>query len=310
MNELYKKHRPKRFRQMVGNENTIRSLQSMLSSGTLPHTLLFYGPSGCGKTTLARILKRELGCKDIDFVELNSASFRGVDTIREVASGIHFPPTASPCRIWLLDEVHKLTNDAQNAALKMLEDTPGHVYFFLCTTMPEKLIKPIRTRCCAMPVRLLTYEELECLLHRILRRESILLSEEVQDELIASAQGCARTLLVLLDKVTNLPEDKQKQAIAERLEEENEAIELCRALIKGESWKKVAGILKNLKSDPEATRWAVLGYARSVLLNSRGVKDPSAAQAFLVIDCFGKPFYDSKEAGLVAACYDVLYGSN
>jgi DNA polymerase III subunit gamma/tau len=294
--EIYKRFRPKSLKTVVGNEQTKMALASMLRKGTLPHTILFHGPSGCGKTTLARILVSELGCHPMDFKEVNSASFRGIDTIRDVSQSMNVAPVGK-CRIWLVDECHKWTNDAQNAALKMLEDTPPHVYFFLCTTDPDKLIKPIITRCCDMAVRLLTYKELELLAGKVARRAGIELSSDVMDELVGTAQGSPRTLLVLLDKIANLAPEERVAAIASKMEEENEAIELCRALLKRSKWSQVSAILRNLKGEPESVRYAVLGYARAVLLKKQD------AQAALVIDCFRDNFYDSKDAGLAYACY-------
>lgn len=299
--EWYKKHRPKTLDKVVGNTDTVLALKNMLAKKTVPHTILLHGPSGCGKTTLARILASELKCHPMDFQEVNSASFRGIDSVRDIARIMSLAPIG-PCRVWLIDEVHKWTNDAQNAALKMLEDTPAHVYFLLCTTDPQKLIKAIQTRCCEMPVRLLSYDELELLARRVAKRENVELSKPTLDDLVASSQGSARTLLVLLDKVANLPEDQRQAAIANKLAEDNEAIELCRALLKREPWKKVAGILKNLKGEPESVRYAVLGYARSVLLSGK-----TDHQAYLILDVFGSNFYDSKEAGLAKACFEAIH---
>lgn len=299
MMELYKKYRPRTFDKVVGNEGTVASLKNMLARKTLPRSILFHGPSGCGKTTLARILVRELGCESLDVVEMNSSSFRGIDTVRDICRNMNLAPTG-PCRVWLIDECHKWTNDAQNAALKMLEDTPSHVYFFLCTTNPEKLIKAIRTRCCEMPVRLLSYQELESLAGHVAKKEGIDLSKDTLDSIVASAQGSARMLLVLLDKIANLDEAQRAEAIAQQLEEENEAIDLCRALIKRAPWKTVADILKNIKAEPESTRRAVLGYARSVLLSK------AETQAYMVLQAFEGHFYDSGDAGLARACYESI----
>lgn len=299
--ELFKKHRPKRLNAVIGNEETVASLRNMLERKTLPHTLLFHGPSGCGKTTLARILKTELNCHDMDFKEMNCSDFRGIDTVRDIIRTMNLAPVGGDCRIWLLDEVHKMTSDGQNAALKMLEDTPDHIYFFLCTTEPKKILKTIQTRCCEMPVRLLTYDELERLIKKTGKREEIELSKRVIEELIESSQGSARTALVLLDKISNLEESERIKAIEQKLEEENEAIELCRALIKKKPWGTIASILKNLKGEPESIRWAVLGYARAVLLKT---KNP---QAYSIICCFENHFYDSKGAGLIRACYESIF---
>ena len=133
--ELYKKYRPSSLKGIIGNEATVRTLANMLERKTLPHTLLLQGPSGCGKTTLARILQAQLSCSEMDFCR--------AELLRFQRRGHHTGncKTDAPCsdggmaRIWLLDEVHQMTKDAQNAALKILEDTPNHVfYFFLCTT--------------------------------------------------------------------------------------------------------------------------------------------------------------------------------
>lgn len=298
--EFYKKYRPKAFGTVIGNTETVGSLQNMLERKTLPHSILFHGPSGCGKTTLARILKRELKCNSLDFKELNCSDFRGIDTIRDIIRTMSLAPVGGDYRVWLLDEVHQLSKDGQNATLKMLEDTPNHVYFFLCTTDPQKLIKTIRTRCCEMPVRNLAVDELVKLQKRVKKREELDVSEEVLEDIASSSNGSARTALVLLDKISNLPKGQHETAIEAQLEEMNEAIELCRALIKKESWGRITNILKKLKTDPETVRWNVLGYARAVLLKK------NSGQAYIVIDCFKEPFYNSKDAGLIAACYEAI----
>lgn len=299
--ELYKKYRPKTFKTVVGNRETVRSLQNMIEKNALPHTILFHGPSGCGKTTMAKILKRELKCKDIDFQEINSSTFRGIDSMRKIQQTMNLS-SVGPCRVYLMDECHKWTNDAQNAALKMLEDTPSHVYFFLCTTDPQKLIKAVRTRCCEMPVKDLSEDDCLKLLARISKREDLSITDEVKEELTRSCQGSARTLLVMLDKVINLEEEDQLEAIQQVLTEQKEGIDLCRALLKKEKWPKIASILKQLTADPETIRYNVLGYAQAVLLNKGDY------QAYLVLDCFKNNFYDSKKPGLVRACYECIVG--
>lgn len=300
--ELYKRHRPRSLERVIGNEETVQSLQEMVKGKKVPHTILFSGPSGCGKTTLARILRKELGCHDLDFTEMNCAGFRGIDTIRDIMRNMNLAPTGGPCRVWLLDEVHQMTKDAQDSALKMLEDTPDHVYFFLCTTHPQKLIPTIRNRCMDLPVSLLSDGEVRTLLKRVAKKEGLELTDDTLSAITENADGSARLSLVLLDKVRNLPEESREKAIKVLREEQTEAIELCRALIKKEPWAKVGKILKGMKGDPESTRWAVLGYARSVLLNTKN------SQAYLVICAFENPFFDSKEAGLARASYEAIFG--
>lgn len=297
---LHLKYRPKSLDKVVGNETTVAALKAMLSKGTLPHVILFSAPSGCGKTSLARILKDELECSDFDWHEVNSSSDRGIDGMRSIQRDMHLSPVSGPVKIYFMDESHNLTQNAMESALKMWEDTPAHVYFFLATTEPEKLLPTVRTRCCDMPLRPLTFKELERLCDYVCGKEQIELSDKVKDDLVASADGSARMLLVLLDKIRHLDESQQAEAIAQKLAEENEAIDLCRALIDKKTWKDVAKILQNLKGEPEKTRWAVLGYARSVLLRQ------GTYQAYLVIDAFARPFFDSKAAGLAMACFEAI----
>jgi len=271
----------------------------MLDKGTLPHTILFHGPSGCGKTTLSRILMKELNCNQIDFHELNCSDFRGIDTVRDIARKMNMAPTGGDCRIWLLDEVHQMSKDGQNAALKILEDTPSHVYFFLCTTDPQKILKTIRTRCCEMPVEYLSENDLKRLIRMVCKREKIEVASDIVDDIVDAAAGSARTCLVLLDKISNLPED-QREGVITSHQADQECIDLCRALINKDSWSKVSKILKGLTVDPESVRWSVLGYARAVLLSG------SKPQAYHVITCFEDNFYDSKAAGLARACYEAV----
>lgn len=298
--ELYKKYRPTQLKKLVGQKDTVQAIQNMIDNNKVPHTILFTGSSGCGKTTLARIMKTELNCHDHDFKEINCADFRGIDMVRDIRSNMYLAPMGGNCRIWLIDEFHQATNEAQQAMLKILEDTPKHVYFFLATTEPNKLLKTIRTRCTEMPVFDLTDSDIEKLLNRVCKQEEKEIPDDVKNHIVKNAHGSARMALVLLDKVIDLNPDDMIEAIKGEEQQENETIELCRALIAGKDWKDVSKIISGLKDEPEKIRYSVLGYAKAVLLKS------GSSKAYAVIDCFRDNFYDSKMAGVVAACYEVV----
>ena len=194
---------------------------------------------------------------------------------------------------------HKLTGDAQNALLKLLEDTPKHVYFILCTTEPEKLIKTIRTRCTTYQVSPLNSHQMVRLLKRVCKGEGVELGGEVLRKIIKVSEGIPRQALVLLDSVIDIEgEEEQLKAIEDFRVKRTAVVDLCRALLKRERWVQVVEILRGLEDDPENVRYAVLGYMSSVLL--KGKENDRAAE---IMEQFLDSFMYSGRAGLVYACY-------
>ncbi|MFP4025829.1 MAG: ATP-binding protein [Thiohalospira sp.] len=299
---LYLKYRPDTLDSIIGNESVVSSLKGMLKKKeTCPHSFLLTGPTGCGKTTIGRIIAKELDCKGSDFREVDSADFRGIDTIREIRKQSQYKPLESPCKVWLIDECHKMTGDAQNALLKILEDTPKHVYFILCTTDPQKLIATIKGRCSQFQVNLLQNHLMFSLLRSVVKAEKETLPKLVYEQIIQDTFGHPRNALQVLDQVLRAEPERRLEVAKRSAEEQSQSIELCRALISGEGWKKVANILQGLKDqDAEGIRRHVLGYAQTVLLKS----DNSNAAA--IIQEFWEPFYNIGFPGLVFACYSVI----
>lgn len=309
---LYKRYRPKTLKGIVGQDGAVNSLQKMIDKGNIPHAILLTGPSGCGKTTIARILQGILNCGDKDFIEMNCADFKGIEMVRDIRRSANLCPLEGDCRIWLLDEAGKMTGEAQNAFLKLLEDTPKHVYFMLATTDPQKLIKTIHTRCSEIKLVSLSEASLQRVLQRVMEKEQMKISEDVITEIIEACDGSARKALVILEQVGSLDtEEDQIKAVQASTFNKDEAILLARALFnwQGTTWGEVAKILKNLKDqDVEGIRYLILGYARSCMLGKEG-QAPNmklAERAFKVIDIFSENFYDSKHAGLAAACWEVV----
>ena len=300
--ELYKKHRPKKISEVVGQDDAVAVLKDMVRRNAVPHTLLFTGPSGCGKTTLARILKNKLKCADSDFQELNAAKERGIDMVREIEKRCGLAALGGGSRMWLVDESHQLTAAAQDAFLKLLEDTPRHVYFVLCTTDPQKLKKTIRTRCTEIKVKELSDTAAEKLIQTVTAREDVTLESDVIDALVEMGQGSARQLLVLLHSIIGMKDPEDQLAALKNSNFEAQAIELARTLIRANSsFSDAAKILKNLDDDAEQVRWLVLSFCRTVLLSG----GRQSGRAWKIIDIFRQNFYDSKHAGLAAACYEV-----
>jgi len=305
---LYLKYRPTCLEDIVGNCSTVEALKSLsrMPLESLPHSYLFSGPTGCGKTTLARILaKNILQCSDFDFQELDVADFRGIETIRDIRRTMTLKPLKGKTRVWLLDECHKLTNDAQNAMLKALEDTPSHVYFILSTTEPNKLIPTIVNRCLRFQVHKLSRREMIKLLKRIAKLEyNSKIEIHLLSEIASTSEGSARKALTTLEKVMALndPESMLKAIREEQFNENKSVIDLCRALYHPQAnWENVRKVLLDLENeDHEKIRKAVLGYFANVLMSKHDML------AHLIIQLFKEPFYDSGFPGIVSACFEVF----
>lgn len=303
--EYYKRYRPKTLQGVIGQDAAIASLQDRVTKGTLPHTLLLTGGAGVGKTTIARVVKNLLKCGKQDFVEINCADFKGIDMVRDIRRTMGLSPLTGLVRVWLIDECHMLTKDAQNAFLKLLEDTPDHVYFMLATTDPQKLIATIHSRSTEVKLSSLSEAALIKVIRRVTGKEDLKVSDEVVKEIAETADGSARKALVILEQVGSLAGDEaQLAAIQATTFNKDLAIGLARALINPRvRWDEVAKILRDLKDEPEGIRYLILGYARSVMLKG----GPLAGRAFMIIDIFSANFYDSKLAGLAAACWEVVH---
>lgn len=302
---LYHKYRPTTFDEIVGNVEVVTALKADIAKEDHPHAYLLHGPTGCGKTTLGRIIATELGCSEEDFKEIDSADFRGIDTVREIRKQSRYKPLSGNCRVWLLDEVHQFSKDANHALLKALEDTPSHVYYILATTEPQKLLPTVKGRCSQYQVKQLTDSEMMVLLRKVVKAEGQRITKDIYEQIVLDSQGHPRNALQILDQVLGVPAEMQKEVAKRSAELQSDAIELCRVLFQKASWKKVAGILTKIKDqDPESIRRLVLSYCNSILLKGENM------QAGLVMEQFIEPFYNTGFPGLTFACFSVVCGED
>jgi DNA polymerase III gamma/tau subunit len=300
---LYHTYRPISWDQVKGNEDILSSLQTMLGKPNPPHAYLLHGPTGTGKTTIGRIIAKELDCNENDLKEIDSGQFRGIDTVREIRTNSSYLPLEGKNRCWIIDEAQKLTSDAMSALLKILEDTPKHCYFILCTTEPQKILPAIRGRCIELQTKLLDDEQLTSLLRKVVRSEGETLQKEVYEQIVQDSLGHPRNALNILEQVLSSPVENRLNVAHKSAEEQTQSIELCRKLIQGARWKEISFILNGLKNqEPESIRRLVLGYCQSILLKEDNMR------AGLIMEEMYEPFYNTGFPGLVFRCYSIVKG--
>ncbi len=301
--ELYRKYRPKSFKDVLGQDAALKPLIAMGKKGKIPHSILLTGASGVGKTTIARILAKRLKCSSQDLYEINGAQVGGIDAIRDITSKISFAPMGGESRVWILDECAKITSAGSDGLLKVLEEAPKHVYFFLCTTDPEKLKRTIKTRCHLVELKSLSDEDIGRLVLSVAEKEGKKVSSEVVEKIQECSEGSARQALVFLHAIMELDGVESQLEAISKGSTRAVGIDIARALFNGSSWKVVSKILKQAKDeDAEKVRWIVMGYANSVLLNK------GSGKAAHILECFRDNFFDSKHNGLSMACWESLHG--
>lgn len=227
---LYRKWRPARFDQVVGQEHVTSTLKNAVTAGRLGHAYLFSGPRGTGKTTIARLVAKAANCHDddltqrpcntcppciavndgryLDLIEIDAASNTGVDDIRDLREKINFTPSEGRFKVYIIDEVHMLSTAAFNALLKTLEEPPDHAMFILATTEEHKVPLTIKSRCQQFSFRLLTGQEITGRIRWLADQESLTLEEAAVTMIAQHASGSIRDAESLLDQLVGGPGDQ------------------------------------------------------------------------------------------------------
>lgn len=224
---LYRKWRSQDLEQIIGQEFTVRTLTNALKSRKIAHAYLFCGPRGTGKTSFARILAKSVNCQEgitptpcqvcnscvsikdgtsLDVIEIDAASNRGVDDIRELREKVKFAPVVSRYKVYIIDEVHMLTDEAFNALLKTLEEPPPHVIFVLATTEPHKIPVTILSRCMRFDLKRIPTENQVQLLRKISDAEKIDISDESLRMIAIESNGSLRDAESMLDQIASFSE--------------------------------------------------------------------------------------------------------
>jgi len=284
---LARKWRPRNFDQMVGQEHVLRALTNALDSGRLHHAFLFTGTRGVGKTTLARILAKSLNCETgvssrpcgecstcreidegrfVDLIEVDAASRTKVEDTRELLDNVQYAPTRGRYKVYLVDEVHMLSNHSFNALLKTLEEPPPHVKFLLATTDPQKLPVTILSRCLQFNLKRLHADLITQYLDKLLQAEAISFEAPALKHLARAADGSMRDALSLLDQAIAFGGGELKEADVKQMLgtiEQTHLYELLEHLARRDAPALLATLQQLNTQSPDHA--AVLGELLSIL---------------------------------------------
>ena len=220
---LARKYRPQKFSEVIGQDHVTRTLKNAIEQGRIAHGYIFSGHRGIGKTTIARILAMALNCQSqdhpvpepcgvcdscreiragnaVDVIEIDAATNRGIDEIRELRDAARYRPARDRYKIWILDEAHQITDAAFNALLKTLEEPPGHVVFMMATTQPEDIPQTIRSRCQHFSFHAVRFDEIVQQLRDIAKQEGIEADDAALSMLAEVGDGSMRDALSIMDQ--------------------------------------------------------------------------------------------------------------
>jgi DNA polymerase-3 subunit gamma/tau len=293
---LYRKYRPQTFAEIVGQEHVIQTLRNAIEMNLVSHAYLFAGPRGSGKTTIARLLAKAVNClqrkksepcntcsaceeinsgRALDILEIDAASNRGIDEVRELREGVRFVPSRLKYKVLILDEAHQLTRDAANALLKLVEEPPSHAMFILATTEPSKMIPTIASRCQRFDFRKLTLEEIVTRLEGISRQEGAQVEKSALELIALQAQGSLRDAESLLGQAITFSTARgKKKTEAEDLRDllglvETQAVSrLIELLLQKKAAEAIEFVNEVLERgrDPQEFAKATVNYLRNGML--------------------------------------------
>lgn len=297
---LYRKWRPARFGEVVGQEHVTHTLQNAVTAGRIGHAYLFSGPRGTGKTTIARLVAKAANCLDedlsqrpcnkcapclavndgryLDLIEIDAASNTGVDDIRDLREKINFSPNEGRYKVYIIDEVHMLSPAAFNALLKTLEEPPPHAIFVLATTEDHKVPLTIKSRCQPFSFRLLTTREIIGRLSWMADRENISIEPQATTMIAQHATGSLRDAESLLDQLLTAPGDTitlERTQMVLGTASNTAVIELTEAWLNGDGPTGLNTIHQALGSGADARQYArqMVAHLRQLLLLKTAGRD-------------------------------------
>ncbi len=269
---LYRKYRPSKFGEVVGQDHIVKVLEAEAKSGEISHAYLFAGTRGLGKTSIARIFADAIGTSKNDIYEIDAASNTSVEDIRTLNDSVFTLPFESKYKVYILDEVHMLSKSASNALLKTLEEPPSHVVFILATTETHKIPETVLSRCETYTFKKPSQEVLKKLVINIAKKEGSVLDESSAELVAILGDGSFRDTLGVLQKVLAYSKDKNIKEEDVRLVTGAPAIDIVHDVITGIAKKDLKLSLDGVKKavsqniDMSVFLKLILHTARAVML--------------------------------------------
>ena len=274
---FYREYRPQSFTEIIGSQDIVASITAALAKPIPPHAYFFSGSRGIGKTTTARLVAKTLNCANpiktpdsnvsiepcgeclsckafaegnhIDLTEIDAASNRGIDNIRELSEKIGLAPVMGKRKIFIIDEVHMLTTEASNALLKTLEEPPEHVFFILCTTNPEKVLDTIKSRCLQFNFKKPSVKDINTKLKKIIEDKKISIDEKIINDIAISAKGAFRDAETILEQFASFND------INFIKNETTDYVELLNLIFDGKRKESLSKVFAFSKSDISFDLW-------------------------------------------------------
>lgn len=293
IDSLINSHRPRKFSEVIGQKAVVGSFKNALDDAT-SHAFLFTGPSGVGKTTLARLGAEYLGCGRGNIIEVDAATYSGVDDMRSLTETLGYRPLGKGSKkAIIIDEAHAISANAWKALLKSVEEPPAWVFWFFCTTDANKVPKVLNTRCATYNLRQVSVTELYEFLLDVVDIEKFKTETSIVDLCAKKAEGSPRAALSNLAVCYGAKDRSEAARLLEEAEVETvgTGFELAKALAEGRKWDKIQPLLRSIADSSqtaEGVRHTVRSYFTTVALGAKDEK--TAIAAFRVLDQFAETF--------------------
>jgi len=307
MSDFHTKYRPQDFEGVVGQDGTVKALKTALKTKSC-RSFIFTGPSGVGKTTLSRIIGNHVKCTRQNLVEVDAATYTGIDAMRGVTDSLKYKALGNASRVIIIDECAALSKAAWQSLLKSIEEPPANVYWCLCTTEPGKIPATIKTRCQVYELREVKPKELYGLLKFVAKEENCSCDDEALKLIAKNSQGSPRMALTTLAKCANSKSIEEVADLINTAKNEGEFIDFLRWVAGDQhDWRSAVEFVKGFgEQSGESVRRVVVNYLMKVII---GCKDEGRAARMLgTLSAFNTSYpSDSKMEHLLISLGEVIF---